>query len=217
MIPTWNAAATIRRTLDSLGPNINVFVVDAGSTDQTAVLAAQHGAKVLQSERGRGIQLALGAVAAGDGWLLFLHGDTLLDMGWLALATVFMSAPGNRSKAAVFRFSLDDLGVFPRCLELLVSLRSRWLAAPYGDQGFLIHRHLYDEIGGYKSIPLMEDVDIVRRLGRNRLVHLEAVAITSAGRYQRTGYLWRSVVNLSCLLLYFCGAPMKLILRLYGQ
>ena len=216
MIPTWNAAATIRKTLDSLGSNIDAFVVDARSTDETAELAAQHGAKVLLSERGRGIQLALGATAAGDSWLLFLHADTLLDKGWLEHATVFMSAPGNQGKAAVFRFSLDDLGVFPRCLELLVSLRSRWLAAPYGDQGLLIHRHLYDAIGGYKSIPLMEDVDIVRRLGRRRLVHLGAVAITSAWRYQRTGYLRRSVVNLSCLLLYFCGAPMKLIVRLYG-
>ena len=90
------------------------------------------------------------------------------------------------------------------------------LALPYGDQGLLIHRDLLAAVGGIRPLPLMEDVDLVRRLGRRRLVALDAAAITSAAKWQRQGWYRRSLRNLACLTLYFAGVPPRLIARLYG-
>jgi len=87
---------------------------------------------------------------------------------------------------------------------------------PYGDQGLLMPKSLYEEIGGYRPLPLMEDVDIVRRLGRRRLHLLRAKAFTSAERFRREGYLRRSARNLLCLALYSLGVPAPVLQRLYG-
>ena len=101
-------------------------------------------------------------------------------------------------------------------LERLVALRCAALRLPYGDQGLLISRRLYDEVGGYRPLGLMEDVDLVRRLGRRRTVMLRSPAITSADRFRRQGYLRRSARNLLCLTLYSLRVPTHVIGRLYG-
>ncbi|HYU13525.1 MAG TPA: glycosyl transferase family 2, partial [Stellaceae bacterium] len=101
-------------------------------------------------------------------------------------------------------------------LERLVAWRCRVLALPYGDQGLLISRQLYDAVGGFAAIPLMEDVDLVRRLGRRRLAPIGATAVSSARRYRSGGYLRRPLRNLLCLSLYFAGVPPQRIARLYG-
>ena len=88
---------------------------------------------------------------------------------------------------------------------------------PYGDQGLLIHRDLYRAVGGYRRLPLMEDVDLVRRIGRDNLVPLAADALTSAARYRRDGWLLRPLRNLTCLTLYFAGVPPQTLQRLYGR
>ena len=90
------------------------------------------------------------------------------------------------------------------------------LALPYGDQGLLIARRLYDAVGGFAPLPLMEDVDLVRRLGRRRLARIGARCVASAGRYRRDGYLCRSLRNLMCLSLYLAGVSPARIVRLYG-
>jgi hypothetical protein len=87
---------------------------------------------------------------------------------------------------------------------------------PYGDQGLLIAHGLYDAVGGFAAIPLMEDVDLVRRLGRRRLAPIAATAVASAHRYRSAGYLRRPLRNLFCLSLYFAGVPPRRIARLYG-
>jgi hypothetical protein len=98
----------------------------------------------------------------------------------------------------------------------MVAWRCRALALPYGDQGLLIARSLYDAVGGFAAIPLMEDVDLVRRLGRRRLAPIAATAVASAHRYRSAGYLRRPLRNLFCLSLYFAGVPPRRIARLYG-
>ena len=118
--------------------------------------------------------------------------------------------------AAAFRFALDDIGARPRVLERLVALRCAALRLPYGDQGLLIPKRLYEEIGGYRPLPLMEDVDLVRRLGRRRIVMLGARAVTSAERFRREGYVRRSARNLICLTLYTLRVPTHVISRIYG-
>src|SRR5262249_3287506 len=194
-----------------------VMVVDAGSTDHTRAIAENAGATVLMSERGRGRQLALGASRARFGWMLFLPADTVLEPGWEreGAAVVERIDAGAPPTAAAFRFALDDIGARPRILEQLVALRCAVLRLPYGDQGLLVPRTLYQEVGGYRHLPLMEDVDIVRRLGRRRVHLLRARAVTSAERYRREGYLRRSARNLACLLLYGLRVPPPVVQRIY--
>ena len=103
-----------------------------------------------------------------------------------------------------------------RRLERMVSWRCRLFALPYGDQGLLISRVFYESLGGFEPLPIMEDVDLIRRIGRARLSVLDCPAITSAKRFREGGYLGRSARNLTCLALYFLGAPPRFLTKLYG-
>ncbi len=219
VIPALNAAATLPATLAALvsadAIEREMVVVDGGSDDGTPALAETLGARVIAASKGRGGQLAAGAAATEAPWLLFLHADTRLQAGWSGDVLAFAGDAANRDKAAVFRFALDDRADGARRLERLVAWRTRVLGLPYGDQGLLISRALYDDIGGFRALPLMEDVDIVRRLGRTRLLTLPSAAVTSAKRYQGS-YFWRSARNVTCLCLYFVGVPPRWLVRLYG-
>jgi rSAM/selenodomain-associated transferase 2 len=214
VIPTVNAAATLPATLDALGGAAReVIVADGGSDDATADRAAERGCRVVAAPRGRGSQLAAGAAAASAPWLLLLHADTRLGAGWTeAVASHMASAPGC---AGYFRLRIDDDAPAARRLERAVAWRCRALGLPYGDQGLLISRALLDAVGGIRPLPLMEDVDLVCRIGRARLRPLDAEAITSAARYRRDGYLRRSARNLAILTLWFAGVPPRLLARLY--
>lgn len=213
VIPALNAENALPATLAGLGGIAEVVVVDGGSTDGTPDVAARHGARVIAAPRGRGVQLAAGAAAAHHGWLLLLHADTRLGDGWEAAARAHTASFPDR--AGYFRFALDCSDPRARRLERLVAWRCRVFALPYGDQGLLIHRDLLHRIGGIRPLPLMEDVDLVRRLGRRRLRALDAAAVTSAERWLRDGWLRRSARNLVCLSLWFAGVPPQRIARLY--
>jgi rSAM/selenodomain-associated transferase 2 len=226
VIPTLNAEARLAGTLAALVPAAvqglvrEVIVVDGGSSDATAAIAEEAGARLVAAGGGRGRQLAEGADRARFPWLLFLHADTVLEAGWEREVTAFVERvdTGERPPgAAAFRFALDDLGPRPRLLERLVALRCALLRLPYGDQGLLLPKRLYEEVGGYRPLPLMEDVDLVRRLGRRRLLMLRAPAVTSAERFRREGYARRSVRNLLCLSLYALGVPAHAVARLYQR
>jgi rSAM/selenodomain-associated transferase 2 len=193
-----------------------VVVADGGSGDGTRDKAAALSARIVDAARGRGTQLAAGAAAASGEWLLFLHTDTLLPRGWSGTVASFIAAPESADRAGYFALRFDDLGWPSRLLERAVALRCRWLGLPYGDQGLLIAADFYRALGGFRPLPLMEDVDLVRRIGRRRLVLLDATATTSAARYRREGYLRRVLRNLTCLTLYYLGVPPRLILRLYA-
>ncbi len=220
VVPTLNAREFLGASLQSLqdareaGLVGRVLVVDGGSTDGTPAVAKACGATVVASQAGRGCQLARGAAVSSAPWLLFLHADTRLLPGWEAEASGFMRQGSDR--AAVFRLRFDDPATAARRLERIVVWRVRCLGLPYGDQGLLISRRLYDEVGGYRDMPLMEDVDLARRLGRKRLALLESTAVTSAARYRKEGYAIRSTKNLLLLSLYLCGVPPRALARLYG-
>jgi len=218
VMPALDAAPAIASALGAVAHELvcERLVVDGGSADETAAIARGAGARVIAADRGRGAQLAAGAAEAAGDWLLFLHADTVLGPGWANEAARFIADPANRSRAAAFRFALDDPRRRARRLEAAVALRNRLFALPYGDQGLLIGRELYRALGGFRPLPLYEDVDLIRRVGRRRLTLLTTPAVTSAARYQRDGYLLRPLRNLCLLGLYFTGIAPRRLARLYG-
>ena len=229
VIPTLNAEATLAATLSALVPAAveglvrEVVVVDAGSTDKTVDIVEDAGAQLLRKSGGRGYQLAVGAMRTKQPWLLFLHADTVLEAGWEREANLFMERTDAKAAAKTGRprrrrSALRSTTSAPSraCSSSVVAARCALLRLPYGDQGLLIPRQLYDEVGEFRPLPLMEDVDFVRRLGRRRVTLLSARAVTSAERYRQTGYLRRSARNLMCLTLYFAGVPTNVINRRYG-
>ena len=221
IIASLNAATTLARTLASLteaaaAMDTETIVVDGGSSDTTTTIANAGGANVIATARGRGRQLAAGAKAARGRWLIFLHADTVLEPFWSTTATTFMAVRSNFLRAGYFKLALDDQVPAARRIERFANWRSRTFGLPYGDQGLLMSRTLYNSLGGFSDIPLMEDVDIVRRIGKEKLVELPATATTSADRYKRDGYVLRPLRNLTLLSLYFLGVPPNQLVKLYG-
>lgn len=219
IIPTRNAALVLPATLAAIraeAPDVPIIVIDGESADATVVLASAGGARVMATSPGRGRQLAAGIAAATTPWVLLLHADTQLGAGWNAEAQAFMAAPANAGRAGYFRFALASEDPRARRLERLVAWRCRRLGLPYGDQGLLVARETLGAFGGVRPLPLMEDVDLVRRLGRRRLVALAASALTSAARWMEGGWTRRSARNLACLALWYAGVPPRLLVRLYA-
>ena len=223
VVPTLNAAAVLPAALAALeegqraGLVAEVILADGASTDNTVALAAGAGARVVDAGTPcRGSQLAAGAAAAGGEWLLFLHADTGLAPGWAQAVASVLSDPAMAGRAGFFRLRLDDPAPQARIIERLANWRARRLGLPYGDQGLLIARAFYDGLGGFRPLPLMEDVEFVRRIGRRRLVALDGEAVTSAARYRRDGWWARPLRNLTLLSLYFLGLPPAWLRRLYG-
>jgi rSAM/selenodomain-associated transferase 2 len=220
VIPTLNAGPTLGRTLAALPDHpdltFSTTICDGGSDDETVAIARQAGASVVTAPAGRGDQLATGAAAGSAPWLLFLHADTRLDVCAGETIARFVSPTDHADKAGYFRLRFDTTESAARRVERLAIWRCRVLALPYGDQGLLISRAHYERLGGFSALPLMEDVDFVRRIRRNNLIPLDADAVTSAARYRRDGWLLRPLRNLTCLSLYFAGVPPRTLRRLYG-
>lgn len=221
VIPTLNAAEGLPGCLASLTEGVTAGLVrelvisDGGSSDATGEIAEAAGALWVAGAAGRGGQLGRGAAAATGEWLLFLHADTVLSPGWPAAVAAHMrAAPG---RAGWFRLAFDVRGLAPVWVAGWANLRAGWLALPYGDQGLLIARGLYDAVGGFDDMALMEDVAIVRRLGRRRLAPLAAVAHTGAGRYLAEGWARRGARNLWTLARYFAGVDVARLARRYGR
>ncbi len=217
VIPTLDAAADLPRALAPLVQGMadglikQVIVADGGSADETVAIAEAAGCDVVTSAAGRAKQLRAGAAAAKANWLLFLHADTALAPGWVSEAERFISQPQARMRAAAFRLAFDDDSREARRVIFWARLRARVMKLPYGDQGLLISHLLYDALGGYPDLPLMEDVELVRRVGPKRLVLLKTEAVTSAEKYRRDGWDKRSWRNLGLMTRYLLGAdPVKL-------
>lgn len=222
VIPTLNASNELPRTLAALVPAAvgglvkEVIVSDGGSSDETTTITEAAGARLVAGAKGRGGQLALGAAAARGRWLLFLHADTRLEPKWSEETRALLD---DESRICVFTLSFDTKGWAPALVAAGAMLRTRIFGAPYGDQGLLISRKLYDAIGGFADMPLFEDVDLIRRIirrsGRKSLHVMKARAVTSAARYERDGYLHRVLRNARCLVQFYTGVPPEQIAERY--
>lgn len=216
VIPTLQAADDLPDTLASLieglqaGLVCELIVSDGGSGDATLVIAAEVGAVIVGGAAGRGGQLLRGAALAKGDWLLFLHADTQLSPGWpQAVLDHIAVSP----KAGYFRLRFRAAGLAPAIVAGWANLRAA-CGLPYGDQGLLISRQMYQAVGGFADMPLMEDVAMVRSL-RGQLTRLGAFALTGAGRYQREGWLRRGAHNMGTLARYLAGADPADLARRY--
>lgn len=206
VIPTLNAGEGLVDCLSALGEGLNagllreLIITDGGSTDDTLTIADEAGAIILDGPASRGGQLLRGMSKALGEWLLVVHPDTRLQPGWSDVVLPVLPQP-----AAYFgRLRFDAPGVAPRVVERWANLRACAFGLPYGDQGLFIHRDLYGQTGGYRDIPLMEDVAIARAL-RGKLAPLPFTALTSAAKFQRQGWLRQGARNLIRLTRYLAG------------
>ncbi len=221
VIPTLNVARNITPTLACLvdasaeGLIGQVVIADGGSEDDIAALAEEVGAEFVSVEPGRGGQLRAGAKVARGDWLLFLHADTVLEGGWLRGVQRHLRA--HADKAGHFRIRFDSERRYARWTERWTNIRARWFKLPFGDQGLLISRSLYDEVGGFEDIPLMEDVAMTLAIGRRRLREVSGVAVTDAVRYERDGYWNRGWRNWGYLTAYRLGASPEWLAERYRR
>lgn len=219
VIPTLNAEAELPLCLESLMPGLEaglireVIVADGGSQDATVKIAGAMGANLVTGARGRGAQLAAGATAARGDWLMFLHADTALSRDWAERTSDHVMTKPDYAAFFELRYRSDARSA--RTLERRANRRARMLGLPYGDQGLLMSRKLHDEVGGYRDVPLMEDVMIVRAIGKRRLVQLNAEARTSAAKYERDGWRKRSWHNAFLLTRFLLGASPEDLAKRY--
>lgn len=221
VIPTLNVEQSIGPTLAGLGDALfeglirEVIFADGGSTDATREIAEATGAVFVDAEKGRGPQLRAGCAEAKGAWLLILHADTLLPDGWTEAVRRHMAAAPDR--AGYFRLRFDSNAAMAHVTAGWANLRSRLFALPYGDQGLLISRQLYNKVGGFEPLPLMEDVRLVLTLGRRRLRGMPATVTTSAERYRRSGWIRRGTRNIATLLAWRFGISAERLARFYGR
>ena len=209
IIPTLNEASRIESLLSQLSnENVELIVVDGGSDDQTVQRASVH-AKLIHSSEGRALQMNTGAAIASGDWLWFLHADTQLSQ---PLNTYVDEITQSSSLWGRFTVRLDDARFIFRVIERLMNARSCFTSVATGDQGLFVDRRLFDELGGYPELPLMEDVALSKRLRKVMPVNCSTLSlITSARRWQQRGVLKTIVLMWWLRLAYVVGvSPARL-------
>ena len=198
IIPTINEANNLPLLLSDLSmihKEGEIIIVDCGSEDKTVDVANIYGAKVFKSEeRNRGLQLDIGAKNSKGDWLIFLHADTRLTHDWFKKLNSFLN--GNKNSIYYFEFKINHKKIIYRVLEILVNFRSNYFKQPYGDQGLIIHRSIYFKNNGYRKIPLMEDIDFLRRLNNKKdLKQLNLPIFISSRKWEKTNIFLQALKN----------------------
>ena len=223
VIPAKDAANDLPGCLSALFAGVEAglvreVIISAVPSNDTKMrgIADDAGAVWIEGSEGRGTQLKRGAEAARGDWLLFVHADTWLSSDWPEAARKHIrNAP---DKAGAFKLAFRSKSRRARIVEALTNWRARTFGLPYGDQGLLISRAFYDELGGFDSVPLMEDVIIARKIGKARFAELPAHAATSGEKQARDGWFARSLRNLWLLFRFSRGAtPEQLAKAYYGK
>ena len=219
IIPVLYDTASLVRLLPQLetNPAVDIIVVNGGAPDpQLTTVADGHGVRLLSSPPGRGGQMNVGALAAEGRWFLFLHADTRLPRRWLDEVRRADADPSVVGGS--FRFQLDSHRWQARVIERGVRWRVNGLGLAYGDQALFVRRDAFHAVGGYREWPLMEDVALIRELGRaGRLYHSDLPVITSARRWEHDGWWRRSAKNVVLQTLFFAGASPAWLARRYAS
>jgi rSAM/selenodomain-associated transferase 2 len=211
IIPVLNEAAIIEAALPKLQrSDVEVIVVDGGSSDSTAAIAQRLDVKVVTGFSGRAAQMNAGANIAQGNILLFLHGDTQLPPNFLTLVTKTLAQPNV--VAGAFELAIEGNNRSLRLLEVLIKMRSHFLSLPYGDQAIFIFKQLFVDLGGFSNLPIMEDFELIQRLKRQGKVAIApAVVITSGRRWHRLGIWQTTLINQLVIAGYYLGiSPHKL-------
>ena len=214
IIPTINEANNLPlllSDLSSIQKEGEIIIVDCGSEDKTVDIANIYGAKVYKSEeRNRGLQLNIGAKNSKGDWLIFLHADTRLTHDWFKKINSFLN--GDKNYIYYFKFKINHKKIIFRLLEILVNLRSQFFKQPYGDQGLVIHRTTYFKNNGFRKIPLMEDVDFLRRLkNKKKLKQLNLPIFISSRKWKKTNIFLQALKNWNFRRRWLKGESIKSI------
>jgi rSAM/selenodomain-associated transferase 2 len=217
IIPVFNEEAILPAFLHQTAHWMvtEIIFVDGGSTDQTqAIIQRSSGHRLLISNKGRGNQMNEGARAATGDILLFLHADSLFpDDGFSAILKA-MQNPDLVGGA--FRLTINSHSLFLKLIAMMANMRSFLFGLPYGDQGFFVRRAVFNNMGGYPNLPLMEDVAFIKQLKREgRTTLLDQAITTSARRWIKQGIVYTSARNIILLLLYFMGVSPKQLAKWY--
>ncbi|WP_028586018.1 TIGR04283 family arsenosugar biosynthesis glycosyltransferase [Desulfogranum mediterraneum] len=218
IIPTLNEAANLPATLAALAAAAptEILVVDGGSTDQSCALAAEAGARVIQTPPGRAGQMNQGAELSSAELLLFVHADTRLPREAGRSIRQALDRPGVVGGA--FSLGIDHPRPMLRLIAAGANLRSRLLGLPYGDQAIFTRRETFWAAGGFPQTPIMEDYIFIRRLGKmGRIVILPQVVLTSARRWQNLGILRTTLINQLIVLGYTLGIAPDRLARFYRR
>ena len=218
IIPVLNEEKTIGATLKALlelRPH-EVIVVDGGSADRTGEIALEFGAKVLRSERGRARQMNHGAAHASGAILLFLHADTRLPES--VLVDIENALGDGLYLGGRFDVELEGSHWMLKTIGALINYRSRATKIGTGDQAIFVRRQVFERIGGYPDIPLMEDVALCRALKRlGRIACLRSRVVTSARRWETDG-VWSTIFRMWTLkFLYLAGVSPKRLKKFYAD
>ena len=220
VVPVRGDSTPLAALLEQLPsrPGLQIIVSSMGATDSTHDFIRDGRADIvwIDGPPGRGVQFNAGAARATGRWLWFVHADSHLPEGWFELFEGLDEWPDVVGGA--FAFRLDSRVWQARWLERVVAARVRLFGLPYGDQGIFVRRGVFQSMRGFAPIPLMEDVEFVRRLKRQgRVVHLSQGMVTSARRWERRGWLRQSLSNLGTLALYFVGVSPERLARRYDR
>lgn len=226
IIPVLNEATTIEATLTILQdtPDLEIIVVDGGSRDQTInianfvskQLASSLSIKIIATTAGRAHQMNTGAVVAKGDILLFLHGDTCLPPQFNLL--LLQALQDAVTVAGAFELQINAQLPGLRLVEKMVNMRSRFFSLPYGDQAIFMKKSVFEEIGGFPNLPIMEDFELMlalRKLGK--IVIISAPVITSGRRWQKLGVVKTTLLNQLIIAGYFIGISPNLLVRWYRQ
>ncbi|MFQ5442246.1 MAG: TIGR04283 family arsenosugar biosynthesis glycosyltransferase [Thermodesulfobacteriota bacterium] len=210
IIPALNEARLIAGTIDKIGGAAEVIVSDGGSVDGTAAVAQKSGARIMVTEPGRGMQMDRGAREAAGDVLVFLHADTALPAGWKE--SISRALEDDNVTAGAFRLGIDSPARWLRVVEFVAGFRARFLKHIYGDQAIFARRDVFFRVGGFRNLPLMEDVDCVKRLRKTgKFVLLNKYVKTSPRRWVSGGMIRNTLRNWLCLIFYTMGfSPEKL-------
>jgi rSAM/selenodomain-associated transferase 2/rSAM/selenodomain-associated transferase 1 len=214
VIPVWRDAPPLTRTLQRLHPPTPVEVIVTSALDDEAhyqhLRQCYPDVRWTTAPRGRAAQMNGGAAVASGRWLLFLHADSDLPTDWFDVIAAL--EPREDVVAGAFRLALDSAAWRARLIEASVRLRVALLGLPYGDQALFVRKPVFDAIGGYRDLPLMEDIDFVRRVRKvGRVFHSRSAVMTSARRWERDGWMRRSLQNVSLAARFLLGmSPARL-------